>query len=58
MSQAINFWTNFLGERQEEESCFMFPFPADSGTCQASVILQAQAVMLHRDTNWALGSDP
>lgn len=58
MSRAINFCTNFLDERQEEESCCMFPFPADGGICQASVTLQAQVVMLQRDTNWALGFDP
>lgn len=40
MSWAISFCTDFLGERQENESCCVFPFPADSGICQASVILQ------------------
>lgn len=41
-SQTINFCTDFLGEREEYKSCCMFPFGegADSGTCQASVILQ------------------
>lgn len=60
MSQAINFYTDFLGERQKNESCCTFPFEegADSGNLPGLSGTAAQAVMLQREANWAFGFDP